>query len=292
MEDIDPQRSRESYTQAAIEDLLWLGLDWDEGPDPADLRGTTGPYAPYTQSLRLAAYEQALRTLEVKGSLYPCFCTRKELRALASAPHIGDEGAPYPGICRDLTPEQQALLRNAGRSASLRVRCPAQQHSFIDLFQGPQRATPEDWGGDFALRRSDGVMAYQLAVVVDDGLMHINQVVRGRDLLSSTPRQLLLFRLLDMPAPNYAHIPLLCDEEGERLAKRHASLSLRALREAGVSASAITGYLAWKSGLMHEVTPVHPRHFLSLDSLDFPLWWHGRDILLDADPLKTLLALG
>ena len=291
MEDIDPQRSRTCYARAAIEDLLWLGLDWDEGPTLADVSGATGPYAPYTQSLRFAAYEQALHTLEAKGCLYPCFCTRKELRALASAPHIGDEGAPYPGTCRDLTPEQHILLRKAGRSASLRLRCPEGQQAYIDQCQGPQSAKPEDWGGDFALRRSDGVTAYQLAVVVDDGLMHINQVVRGRDLLSSTPRQLLLFHMLEFSAPHYAHIPLLCDCEGDRLAKRHESLSLRFLRESGVSPAAIIGYLAWKSGLIQDAAPLHPQQFLAADAVELPLWWRGRDILLDADPLKSLLAL-
>ena len=153
----------------------------------------------------------------------------------------------YPGTCRNLPPERRAELEASGRRPCIRLRCPSQIYAFEDAVFGPFRMTLEACGGDFALRRSDGVIAYQLAVVVDDGLMGITQVVRGEDLLVSTPRQLALFDLLGYPRPAYMHLPLLCDPEGERLAKRHASLTLASLRDAGVSPAAVAGYLGWKA---------------------------------------------
>ena len=216
MEDIDPDRSRPEYADAIIRDLRWLGLDWDEGPDAG------GPAGPYVQSARMGLYADALNRLDRAGHIYPCYCTRKELRTLAGAPHVGDAGAAYPGTCRNLPPERRAELEAAGRRPCIRLRCPSQNYAFEDAVFGPFSMTLEACGGDFALRRSDGVIAYQLAVVVDDGLMGITQVVRGEDLLVSTPRQLALFDLLGYPRPAYMHLPLLCDPEGERLAKRHA----------------------------------------------------------------------
>ena len=242
MEDIDPDRSRAEYADAIIRDLRWLGLDWDEGPDVG------GPAGPYTQSARMELYADALNRLDRAGHTYPCYCTRKELRTLAGAPHVGDAGAAYPGTCRNLPPERRAELEASGRRPCIRLHCPSQSYVFEDAVFGPFRMTLEACGGDFALRRSDGVIAYQLAVVVDDGLMGITQVVRGEDLLVSTPRQLALFDLLGYPRPAYMHLPLLCDPEGERLAKRHASLTLASLRDAGVSPAAVAGYLGWKAG--------------------------------------------
>ena len=239
MEDIDPARSRAHWAEAIMEDLHWLGLDWDYGPDVG------GPHAPYTQSLRSACYTAILERLTAAGHCYPCYCTRKELRQLAGAPHVEDMGAPYPGLCRRLTPRQRAAREAAGRKACVRLRCPEAPINFEDVVYGPQRFDLQHCGGDFALRRSDGVVAYQLAVVADDAAMGITQVVRGRDILISTPRQILLYRLLGLPAPQYAHIPLLLDAQGERLAKRHQSLSLRALREKGIAPEAVVGLLAW-----------------------------------------------
>ena len=155
-----------------------------------------------------------------------------------------------------------AELEAAGRRPCIRLRCPSQNYAFEDAVFGPFSMTLEACGGDFALRRSDGVIAYQLAVVVDDGLMGITQVVRGEDLLVSTPRQLALFDLLGYPRPAYMHLPLLCDPEGERLAKRHASLTLASLRDAGVSPAAVAGYLGWKAGLIGALAPAHPRNLL------------------------------
>ncbi|MDE5878567.1 MAG: tRNA glutamyl-Q(34) synthetase GluQRS, partial [Desulfovibrio sp.] len=199
---------------------------------------------------------------ERAGLTYPCFCSRKELRQLASAPHLGEEGPAAPDPCRSLAPEERQRLLRAGRHAAVRLMSPADAVCFTDAIMGPQRFTPEEFGGDFALRRSDGVMAYQLAVAVDDGLMGVTEVVRGRDLLPSTPRQLLVMRFLGLTPPSYAHIPLLLDTEGERLAKRHASLSLAALRERGARPERIVGYLARLAGLQPTDAPARPRELV------------------------------
>lgn len=257
-EDIDPARSRQTWMEAIERDLLWLGLDWDEGPH------REGPHAPYLQSRCSAFYEQALDTLKARGLVYPCYCTRKELRLLAGAPHgaadgLGDAGAAYPGTCRHLTEAERARKEAEGRRAALRLLCPDDgEERFSDLVLGPQAISLHSCGGDFALRRSDGVWAYQLAVVVDDMRMGVTQVVRGEDILLSTPRQLLLYRLLGGTPPAFAHIPLLHDEQGERLAKRHQSLSLAALREAGCRPQAIVGCLARLAGLQEHDRPVSP----------------------------------
>lgn len=282
IEDLDPDRSKIVFTNAIIEDLHWLGLDWDADPnaikqkqakqqesqfdyiteekqiktDEIDKQRQQSQFdGIYRQSERYALYSAALESLKERDLIYPCYCTRKELRDMAGAPHpsresrFGDLGAAYPGTCRNLTPEQRETLEKSGRKACWRLRCPQETFSFLDGVYGYQEGSASTWGGDFALQRSDGVMAYQLAVVVDDALMGVNQVVRGVDLLTSTPRQLLLFDLLGYPPPNYAHVPLLCDSEGFRLAKRHHALTLRQLREQGVHAESILGLLACKAGL-------------------------------------------
>lgn len=256
MEDIDPQRSREEWARAVMEDLRWLGLDWDAGPDREDGRG------PYAQSRRAPGYQAALERLSDGGHCYPCYCTRKELRQVAAAPHADDVGAPYAGRCRDLAPERRAALEARGRRPSLRLRCPDERIDFQDMIHGPQSFTLAQCGGDFALRRSDGVVAYQLAVVVDDAAMGVNHVVRGQDILASTPRQILLCRLLGLPVPRYAHVPLLLDENGERLAKRHQSLSLRALRRDGARPEAVTGLLGCLAGCSETPVPAVPGELL------------------------------
>jgi glutamyl-tRNA synthetase len=263
-EDIDPQRSRPEFAVALQEDLLWLGLDWDEGP--------------YWQSHRIAKYAAALEEFKIKSLVYPCFCTRKELRFMAGAPHASDVSSDaanvsYPGFCRNLSEKERTARINAGCRYSWRLRftdkCPPKNirpeknhpeknHQeqcrpaaleFEDLVLGKMGCSEESCSDDFPLCRSDGVFAYQLAVVLDDIDMGITQVVRGADILSSTCRQLYLYSLLGATPPAYAHIPLLLDHKGERLAKRHAALSLRGLREAGVKAEAVIGYLAHWSGL-------------------------------------------
>ena len=259
MEDIDPVRSRPEYAAVIREDLQWLGLGWD---------GEV-----YTQSRRLNLYEQAIAGFQAKGLIYPCYCTRKELRELASAPHIpsalgqsegvGDLGAPYSGACRDLSAAERAAFEAQGRKPCLRLYYPARDVRVNDLALGACEFKDRDSGGDFALRRSDGVFAYQLAVSVDDADMDITQVVRGRDILASTPRQLYLLELLGSPAPEYAHVPLLLDHEGERLAKRHNSLRLATLRQNRASPEQIIGWLAWLAGLQDSARPAMPSDFLA-----------------------------
>lgn len=283
MEDIDPVRSRPEYATAIMEDLRWLGLDWD---------GEV-----YAQSQRLALYEQAIAGLEARGLVYPCYCTRKELRELASAPHmpspggqgggVGDLGAPYSGACRNLSLADKAQLEAQGRKPCLRLEYPARDVRIIDLVQGECGFKSEESGGDFALRRSDGVFAYQLAVSVDDVAMNISQVVRGCDILASTPRQMYLFGLLGGVAPEYAHVPLLLDAEGERLAKRHNSLRLAALRGNGVAPERIIGWLAWLAGLQDSARPAKPSEFLS--NFDFSRL-PKENIILDKEVLPAFIS--
>ncbi|QJC52197.1 tRNA glutamyl-Q(34) synthetase GluQRS [Paenibacillus albicereus] len=256
MEDIDGPRSRPDYAEAALRDLRWLGLDWDEGPD----RG--GPRGPYTQSERHALYEQALERLRGQGLLYPCYCSRAELAAVASAPHgLASEGPAYPGTCRCLT-EEERRERALRKPPSLRFAVPPGRIvRFDDECAGPQE-TPPGAGGDFVVRRADGIFSYQLAVAVDDAAMGITHVLRGSDLLDSTPRQLLLLEALGLAPPRYAHVPLLMGPDGKRLAKRHGGTSLQALREAGVRPERVVGLLARWSGLLERAEPVRPRELV------------------------------
>ena len=245
LEDLDPARSRADHADEIRRDLGWLGLDWDEEAPPQSRRGP--------------AYEAALASLAARGLTYPCFCSRRELRSLAGAPQVGDAGAAYAGTCRGLSPERRAALLASGRARAERLACPlARVWSFRDRAAGPKALTLAECGGDFALRRSDGVFAYQLAVVVDDLDQGVTSVVRGRDLLVSTPRQLYLQELLGGPAPAYAHVPLILDHKGERLAKRHNGLSLSALREAGVRPEDIFGFLARLAGFRDRPGPLAP----------------------------------
>jgi glutamyl-tRNA synthetase len=243
LEDLDPVRSRADHAEQMRRDLAWLGLDWDEEAPP--------------QSDRAPAYEAALAGLAARGLTYPCFCSRRDLRSLAGAPQVGDAGAAYAGTCRGLSPERRAALTASGRARAIRLACPQERTwSFRDRVAGFQTLTLAECGGDFALRRSDGVFAYQLAVVVDDLDQGVTSVVRGRDLLVSTPRQLYLQELLGGLVPAYAHVPLILDHQGGRLAKRHASLSLAALREAGVRPEDIFGFLARLAGLSERPGPL------------------------------------
>lgn len=231
-EDLDPQRSRTEFADAMLEDLRWLGIQWQEGPDVG------GPFAPYEQSQRRDLYLQTWKQLARSGFLYPCTCSRKELSRIAQAPHEtgaelrreGDEGPMYPGTCRPSFPTVPAADTPAG--ANWRFRVPdGAVVEFDDLQFGPQRFVAGKDFGDFPVWRRDDVPAYQLAVVADDIAMQITEVVRGADLLLSTARQILIYRALDQPAPQWFHCPLVLDECGERLAKRYDALSIRALRE-------------------------------------------------------------
>ena len=246
IEDLDTARCPRRYADQMEEDLQWLGLDWDVGP------GKEGPDGPYYQSQRTAVYQAALEKLEEMGLVYPCFCTRAELHA-ASAPHRSDGQTIYPGTCRCLT-AAEAAERAKKRAPALRLRVPEEEIAFLDGHMGPQRQRLDTECGDFLLRRSDGLFAYQLAVVVDDAAMGVTEVVRGADLLDSTPRQLLLYRLLDLPAPQFYHFPLLLTADGRRLSKRDADAGLDMLRPKA-SPEEILGKLAYLGGFNPSAAP-------------------------------------
>ena len=252
MEDLDPDRCKPAYLPQLAEDLRWLGLDWDEGWQPGD--------TVYTQSHRTAVYQAAFDRLAEAGLVYPCFCTRRELLA-ASAPHAADGARVYDGRCRRLSPAERAARLAAGRKPAWRVAVPAETVSFVDGNYGPQAQRLDTDCGDFILRRSDGVYAYQLAVVVDDALMGVTQVVQGADLLQSTPRQLYLYKLLGLPAPEFYHLPLLLAPDGRRLSKRDGDQSLENLREK-YTAQEIVGKLAYAYGLQPEPAPRTPESLI------------------------------
>lgn len=246
-EDLDGPRVVPGMAEAAMEDLAWLGLDWDEGPDVG------GPYAPYRQSARSAWYEAALDRLLAAGRLFPCRHSRRDLQELASAPHDDGGLPPYPAALRprDLDPGWLDALRADPRpDAAVRFRVHDRPVAFTDLLYGPQTERVDETVGDFVLKRRDGLYAYQLAVVVDDLLMGVTEVVRGADLLGSTARQIQLIEALGGAVPAYAHVPLVVNEAGEKLSKRDAGLDLRALRDAGVRPEQVVGYLGFSLGLL------------------------------------------
>ncbi len=224
-EDLDPARSKPEFGRAMIEDLKWLGIEWQEGPDIG------GAFAPYEQSQRIHLYRAALENLIASGFVYPCTCSRKDIQQSSQAPHATDDELIYPGTCRT-----NRLSEMGNHPFSWRFRVPQSETiSFQDGHFGLQSFVAGKDFGDFVLWRHDDVPSYQLAVVVDDAAMQITEVVRGADLLLSTARQLLLYRAMRLAAPVFFHCPLMMDEHGERLAKRHAALSVRAMREAGRS---------------------------------------------------------
>jgi glutamyl-tRNA synthetase len=224
IEDLDRVRCRPEFDRALLADLCGAGLDWNEGPDCG------GPYGPYRQSERREFYLAAWRQLAAAGSIYPCLCTRRDVARAASAPHAGESGAIYPGCCR---PPRQPAAASQPDGVNWRLRTePEQEVTFVDGCAGPQSFVAGRDFGDFIIWRRDGVPAYQLAVVVDDAAMRVTEVVRGEDLLLSTAQQLLLYRALELAAPEFYHVPLVTDENGVRLAKRAGAHSLRAWRKA------------------------------------------------------------
>jgi glutamyl-tRNA synthetase len=244
IEDLDGPRVVPGAAAAIRDDLRGLGRDGDEGPDVG------GPHGPYRQSERGAHYEAALRQLDGGDRLVRCFCSRKQL-ALASAPHAGEDGPPYPGTCRGLGADEIAR-RSRERPPALRFRVAPGIVNFLDREVGPVQEDVEATVGDFVLRRADGVHAYQLAVVVDDLAMGITEVVRGADLLASTARQIQLYGALGAVPPSWHHVPLVLDEAGARLAKRHHTAVLAHRRASGQRPADVIGELAASAG-------IHPR---------------------------------
>jgi glutamyl-tRNA synthetase len=227
-----------------LDELRWLGLDWDEGPDVG------GPVGPYRQSQLGARYAEALKRLRAARLAYPCFCSRAEIAAAVAAPHgPSDEGPRYPGTCRGLQPAE-VTRRSGERRPAWRLAVEPGEVAFDDGVHGPCAHDVAATTGDFVVMRADGLAAYQLAVAVDDAAMGITAVVRGDDLLPSTARQLLIYRALGLAPPAFAHVPLVVGEDGERLAKRHGALSLGELRERGADPRAVVGLLAALSGLV------------------------------------------
>ena len=237
IEDIDPQRSHREYAELIMDDLRWLGLEWDEGP--------------YWQSERGDIYEHYLKVLADKGMTYPCYCTRADILA-TQAPHESDGRVVYKGTCRNLPPDSRR------GPAAIRMRVPEEGEgivTFTDGHYGPQTVDLTSQCGDFIVRRKDGAWAYQLAVVVDDALMGVTEVVRGRDLLLSSPQQIYLAGQLGFRSPHFIHHPLLCNEAGQRLSKRDRSLDMAALRER-YAPEEIVGMLARAAGLQATDAPI------------------------------------
>lgn len=249
LEDLDPDRCTRAWCDQVMRDLEWLGLTWDNEP--------------VYQSERTAVYAQAFRALEERGLIYPCYCTRAE-RLAASAPHRSDGQTIYDGRCSRLTEaEREALSQN--RRPAWRVKVGQESITFCDFLYGKYKEDLKTDCGDFILRRSDGVYAYQLAVVVDDAAMGVTQVVRGSDLLSSTPRQIYLQRLLGLPEPEYGHVPLLLAADGRRLAKRDRDQELGEL-QSRYTAPELLGRLAHLAGLIPEPAPITAQQLVPLFS--------------------------
>lgn len=238
IEDIDRPRIVPGAAGEICRDHEWLGLDWDEGP--------------ILQSSRDEVYERALSRLEELGLVYPCTCSRKEIAEIASAPH-GDDGLRYPGTCR-------LGVSRPERAAAIRFRFDDPSPGFEDLLHG--RFPEGEVGGDFVLRRADGIWAYQLAVIVDDAEMGVTEVIRGDDLLSSTPRQIALYEALGYRVPRFAHVGLVLDESGARLSKRHGGTAIEAVRQAGRSSEEVIGMLACSLGLTPSQAPIRAEELI------------------------------
>lgn len=255
IEDLDLQRCKRQFADVLENDLLWLGLKWDEGGSNC---GTKGPYY---QSERSSIYEQYFQQLVEAGLTYPCFCRRADLLS-AQAPHASDGRVVYSGVCLNLSPNQQAELAKQ-RPPAIRIRVPNEEVSYVDGHFGYQTENLQLDCGDFIIRRSDKSFAYQLAVVVDDALMGVTQVVRGCDLLPSTHQQLFLYKMLGFNAPQFYHLPLLMSQSGARLAKRDVGADVGALRLSCCRAQRVIGQLAFWAGLIDRPQPISADELLS-----------------------------
>jgi glutamyl-tRNA synthetase len=260
IEDIDSPRIKPGADQQAIEDLRWLGLNWDEGPDLG------GPRGPYVQTQRIDHYQQALQTLRRSDRIYPCTCSRTDVAQAASAPHVGQEGPIYAGTCAGWRDGDPVPASNA---YCWRFRSSHLSMSYTDLVAGQQQCVPSEQLGDWVIARRTGEPSYQLAAALDDAMMRITQVIRGDDLLPSTFRQLDLLSALEHPAPqHYAHVPLVVGTDRRRLAKRHGDTRLATYRQQGITAAAIIGWAAWSAGLIDRIEPVAAKELV--DHFDWP----------------------
>jgi glutamyl-tRNA synthetase len=259
VDDLDRTRCRPQFTAALRDDLAWLGLAFDaEAP---------------AQSTRTDAYAAAVDALAARGLVYPCYCTRSEVRASASAPHTtGTPATRYPGTCRELSPAAARARAGGDRPATLRLRVEPGRIEWVDQVLGRRSQDVARSVGDFVLRRGDGVHAYQLAVVVDDAAIGVTHVLRGDDLADSTPRQILLQRLLRLDTPRYAHVPLLYALSGERLAKRHHAATIAALRAAGANRHSVVGSLASSIGLCRPGEQLDPYDLIDRCGSIGPVW--------------------
>jgi glutamyl-tRNA synthetase len=267
IENLDGPRIRAGAEQAALEDLQWLGLDWDG----EILR----------QSERASVYRAALHQLVACQRAYPCVCSRKDVELAASAPHVGEEGPLYPATCLGRFENFAAALAAcpAQVQPNYRFHCAPGSLTFEDRFLGPTTYNIAEQLGDFVIYKRDGEAAYQLAVVVDDAASGVTEVLRGDDLLSSAARQIQLYDALELQAPTFAHVPLILGEDGRRLAKRHGDTSLRTLRQQGLQAPQLVGWLAWQSGLQSSPTPCTAQELVASFDLrqvpTTPVIWRG-----------------
>ncbi len=244
MEDLDHPKVKPGTAEQVLDDLSWLGLDWDEGPDCG------GPQAPYVQSERISLYREALYQLADGGVVYPCTCSRSDVQSAQSAPHAGEDGLRYPGTCRGRYGsfgEANAELPG-DRIPAWRYRVADEHVRFVDGFHGPQDQHVHTAVGDFVIARHEDGAGYMLAVVVDDAAMGITEVLRGDDLLATTHRQILLYQALGLARPQFIHVPLVVSPDGRRLAKRHGDTRINGLRRQGVSPETIVGLLGYWSG--------------------------------------------
>lgn len=257
IEDLDTSRCTEEKARVLMDDLLWLGLNWDYGAAP------NKPPDEYYQSRRSGIYKKFFDRLDAEGLIYPCFCSRAELHA-ASAPHASDGHFVYPGTCRRLTAAQRAAKMAGAHKCAWRICVPDETIVFSDLHYGAQSLNLAREWGDFIVRRSDGIYAYQLAVVTDDALMGITEVIRGSDLLTSSAPQLYLYKQLGFTPPKFGHLPLLTAPDGRRLAKRDLDLDMGALRQTYKTPEAVTGKLAFMAGLTETAEPIKAAELIPL----------------------------